>query len=435
MLGNVNDPDLTAADVTMTFDVDRDLMVVNTTVGAETGKTLISGWLYDYKGPGTITTQAGVEAIETTVEVVLAIDVSDSMSWNLAGRYVGETHPDSRLAIVKQAAVELVNVLQPSVNSGIAVGVVPWSQRVRLDSTLQATWTAKNWAVYPGKRHFGSPYACRPPSTCTPRSITEDLPDVAPETWKGCFDEHRVTGDLADITAAADWFDHPSAKAFAQAIFPSDRNTSYTCPGKPLRSDFVFQLCYGPVHPTKPYSVHGYTSPQRGCRTSRSTILPLSTERTEIVDHVNAMVADGTTHSALGLLWGQRLLTPGWRDAWGDKTHPVDRGNNVRKAIVLLTDGQDTQCGLTDKDCSRTKIGYDRAEACDAVKAAGSEIFVVTAMPPYQVGKDLGKQLTACSSQGTRPGTYTFLNNSDAATLKAAFASIARQLRGVRRIY
>ena len=435
VLGNVNDTDLTAADVTMTFEMDRDLLIVNTTVAANTGETLISSWLYDYRGPGTITTKAGVEAIETTVEVALAIDVSWSMSRNLAGHHKGETHPDSRLAIVKRAAIDLVDVLQPSASSRIAVGVVPWSHRVRLDPTLRATWTANNWAAYPGRRYFGFPYLCRPAATCTPRSVIEDLPDTAPETWRGCFDEHRMTGDLADITLAADWFDHPSAKPFAQAIYPSDLNITYTCPARPLRSDVSFQLCYGPLHPTMPARVRGNYAPQRGCPTNRSSILPLSTERTDIVDRVNAMALDGATHSALGLLWGQRLLTPAWRDAWGDNTHPVDRGDNVRKAIVLLTDGRDTQCGGVDTDCSRTRMGYDRADVCDAIKAAGSEIFVVTAMPPHEVAGDLGRELTACSSQGTRPGTYTFLNNNDAATLRAAFASIARQLRSVRRLY
>ncbi len=436
VLGNVNDADMTARDIAMTFDMDRDLMVVNTTVSADTGKTLISSWLYDYRGPGTITSVAGVETVESTVEVVLAIDVSISMSRNLAGTVVGYADSDSRMSIVKQAAIDLVDVLQPSADSGIAVGVVPWDQWVRLDPTLRATWTANSWAVYPGRRYYGFPYQCSPRDACTPPSVIDDLPDDAPEAWAGCFDEHRMTGDLADLTSAADWFDHPSVKAFAQAIYPADIDMAYTCLGDPLPSDLRLQYCYGPRHPTRPFRVLGNRDPQRECAADRPSMLPLSTERTDIVDHINAMVpGGGLTHSGLGLLWGQRLLTPAWRDAWGDNTHPVDQGPAVRKAIVLLTDGKDTQCGEADADCSRTRMGYDRAEICTSVKAAGSEIFVVAAMPPSQVSGDLGSALTECSSQGERTGTYTFLNNSDATTLRAAFTSIASQLRSVRRIY
>ena len=76
------------------------------------------------------------------------------------------------------------------------------------------------------------------------------------------------------------------------------------------------------------------------------------------------------------------MLTPAWRDVWGDREHPVDQGADVRKAIVLLTDGNDSMCSTLDSDCSITRMGYDRADACTAVKAAGSEVFVVAAMLP-----------------------------------------------------
>ena len=97
VLGNIADPDLTADDVEVTFDIDRGLRIVSSLIEARTGSTLASGWLYGYFGPGAISVRSGVEAVETTVELVLAIDLSESMRRNLDGDSVGYTHPDSRL--------------------------------------------------------------------------------------------------------------------------------------------------------------------------------------------------------------------------------------------------------------------------------------------------------------------------------------------------
>ncbi len=435
VLGNVNDRDMTAEDVILTFDMDRDLMTVNTTVAADTGKTLISSWLYGYAGPGRVATAAGVESVETTLEVVLAIDVSASMEEDLSGSDVGHADPNSRMSIVKQAAIEMVNVLQPSADTGVAVGVVPWDLYVRLDSALRATWTTNNWATYPRTRYYGGTYECWPPATCTPPSATQRM-GGSPPIWRGCLDEQRISGDLGDITAETHWFDHPSQQAFAQAIYPAEFGVAYDCEQTPLPSGFLRQSCYGRPGRGRSSRVDSRRDAQLSCGSARPSMLPLSTEQADIVTYIDALEPGGSdTHSGLGLLWGQRLLTPEWRDAWGDSTYPVDNDANVRKAIVLLTDGDDTQCGDVDTDCSVTRLGYHRADVCDAVKDSGSEIFVVAAMPPRDVRGDLGTALTDCSSQGEHPGTYTFLNNSDAATLKAAFTSIARQLRSVRRIY
>ena len=435
VLGNVNDGDMTAGDITITFDVKRDLSTVNATVAANTGKTLISAWLYDYSGPGRVVTEAGVESVETTLEVVLAIDVSASMERDLDGNNVGHADPNSRLSIVKQAAIDMVNVLQPSVDNGVAVGVVPWDLWVRLNPALRASWATNNWATFPRTRYYGGAYECWPAASCTPPAVTERMPGSAP-TWEGCLDEHRMSGDLADITAETHWFDHPSQQAFAQAIYPAEFGVAYDCQDMPLPHGFLRQNCYGPPGRGNSPRVNSRRGAQRRCMSARPWMLPLSTEQTDIVDYIGALEPGGSkTHSGLGLLWGQRLLTPAWRDAWGDGTHPVDHDVNVRKAIVLLTDGDDTQCGKVDTDCSVTRLGYDRADVCDAVKNADSEIYVVAAMPPGDVSGELGTALTECSSQGERSGTYTFLNNSDAATLRAAFTSIANQLRTVRRIY
>ena len=117
-----------------------------------------------------------------------------------------------------------------------------------------------------------------------------------------------------------------------------------------------------------------------------------------------------------------------------DPTTGVNEG--TRKAIVLLTDGEDNPCGLNDPFCTTNNAGLLRSTACDAAKARGTEIFVVAAMHSIYVSGDLSNSLEACSSKADNPdGTYVFVSNSDEASLEAAFATIAEQLRVYRRIH
>ena len=77
VLGNTNDPDLTAADIRVTLiDMDREEGTVAVAVEADIGKTLMSEWLLGYSGPGSVVRKSGVEEFKNPVEVVLAIDIS-----------------------------------------------------------------------------------------------------------------------------------------------------------------------------------------------------------------------------------------------------------------------------------------------------------------------------------------------------------------------
>ncbi len=78
------------------------------------------------------------------------------------------------------------------------------------------------------------------------------------------------------------------------------------------------------------------TGPNRGCPTP---IVPLTSDRDEMVNAVRAMRhwSGGGTNQAEGLAWGWRVLSPGAPFTQGDPYSP-----DVRKVIVLMTDGQNT---------------------------------------------------------------------------------------------
>ena len=401
---------------------------------------------------------ARVESVTNPVEVVLAIDVSTSM-WDLLNGYSGYTsctaeevrrgcstagREDARISIVKRAAKNLVAILGPSQEKRVAIGVVPWHTLVRLAPDAISDWELNGWADYPTRRVYGEPYKCRFGGCTPPASVEQALAPSEPATWKGCLDGHRMgsVGTRASLPATSEFFKTPSENKFSKAFFPSVQGAAYECLTHPLPADFDWNICY---HGRKynRYNANDYdpNDAQRGCADENPVILPLSTDAKTIEEVIDALDPIGNrTYSALGVLWGQRLLDHSWNGVWGGAVHPVDPAasgsEGLRKAIVLLTDGEDTHCGIGNEACANSPVGFSRADACTKVKEAGTEIFVVAAMHPDKVSDALGNSLRACSSESAESdATYAFLNNSTQEALEAAFAQIAAQLRTARRVY
>ena len=427
-------------------ELDRAQRTVKVTAEADLGGTLFSRalpLLGNYEGPETTVAHAGVDSESTPVEVVLAIDVSNSMGLTLKGGTWAHLASNSRMGIVKRAAKELVTVLEPDAYSRVAVGIVPWDISVRLDAHSASAWTRKRWARYPDKRTYPYPWKC---GTCVVAPVVDDLPDDPPSEWRGCLEEYRVgagdTASLPDATAAA-LFATPARSPFAQHFFPSwpvrayrDRDASEWPTG-------ALFLSYQPYE-TQPRLA------QDGCSADHPTLFALSTERAAVERAIDALSpAESVTYSSLGVLWAQRMLEPDWKSVWGGAVHPADPATpghaGLRKAIVLLTDGNDSYCEFEIQGvaCADVGLTISRADACAQAKARGTEIFVVAAMNPRGISGALGQGLRACSSEsddaypeGTRrPGaTYVFLNNEDPQSLEAAFADIAKQLRTLRKV-
>ena len=224
-----------------------------------------------------------------------------------------------------------------------------------------------------------------------------------PPAWQGCFNSHRriYAGTLkAPAPTAADLFELPEDAPFAQAACEKSPLTQLPMPA----------------------------------------LLPLSIERTTIESNIDALDVGGGggTVSTLGLLWGQRMLEPAWKGVWGGSgIHPANPATpehaKLRKVIVLLTDGAD----------SHDLNGISRAEACDAAKSKGTEIFVIAVIHKRNDTEEFRQALRDCSSEsdreyprGTRrAGTaYTFVNNTTDEQIYAAFTDIANQLRTLRKV-
>ena len=436
-------------------DPDREAKTVRVEVSADLGGTLFSRKrpiMGNDEGPEQIGGKAAVEGVSNPIEVVLAIDVSGSMGRRLDGE-VAKDGDDSRMKIVKGAAQSLVDILGPDKDKRIAVGLVPWHAQVRLEKSMRGEWERSGRAKYPKRRHFGATYKCNPANSCTSLADDQDLPPSPPETWLGCLDEQRVDGTgHAKLPNQAALLNLPSEQnAFAQGIFPAYYGWAYDCFEPSVTDDleakkeFGLQFCYG----TKSADAHRWVfdnrAAQKFCVTNTPSILPLTVNEKNVTEEISKLkrVDGGQTYSALGILWGLRLLEPGWKSVLGAAdaaVHPVDpdseNGKGVRKAIVLLTDGEDNQCGGGDRSCSRHKsLGISRETACNLAKEAGIEIFVIAAMDPKEVSGGLANSLRNCSSQADNPtGQYVFINNTSKEDLEDAFADIANQLTIFRRV-
>ena len=443
---------LTRAKETLTLTVtpDKDQGTVDVATTADLGGTLFSRhlpMLGNYKGPAKIGTDAGVETKVAPVEAVLAIDVSTSMQGKLAGGTPDkDANEKSRMDIVKDAAKALVNILRPNQHNRVAIGVVPWNFTVRLADATATVWSTKRWARYPTERTYGVPYECsESANSCEPAAVTATLPSSAPEDWGGCLDGHRMggSGTSAANPAVADLFTTPSVNAFSQSYYPSLYGFQYQCnlwdSLEDIPSGYYEHHCYDLYDPNN-WSSQRY-EPQWGCDKTDPPLLPLSTDRTAIIGAIDGLSPVGKrTYSALGVLWGQRMLLSTWRNVWGGTVHPVDpasdAGKGVRKVIVLLTDGHDSICGDDNFACTDSPIGISRTDACTQAKNAGIEIFVVAAMHPDKVSTDFGKSLTECSSESDdSDDVFAFLNNATPESLETAFQSIANQLQVVRRTH
>ena len=424
-------------------DVDRSLGSVDVTANADLGGTLFSRWLYALRGPDEMNADSGVEGSLGATEIVLAIDTTGSMAYSLDGSTRGG--PGSKMAIVKQAAVDLVDVLESFPNSVIAVGIVPWTWRVRLNASTRTRWETEGWAVYPTERTY--PHPTRgPPGSDRYLPETQSLParsrlPQACRAWLGCPDM-RLEDDKPSFSAT-----HPSVEPFVMNYYtihtssPDNQYVSYQCQDytraesrdrggeEPLCYDLDSapsgqNLCGGgDIRPGGPWRVH----PQDDCHHS-TAITPLSANLTAVRRAVRGLDSGGSsTYSSAGVAWGIRLLDSSWRDAWGDSVHPMDRTTGVQKVLVLLTDGHDN---------SRHDAFRHRQAGCTAAKNAGIIVFTVAAMHPDDVGQSFAEELRNCSSATEDPdGTYVFVNNPTPEKLREAFADIVRQMVRLRRTH
>ena len=413
---------LTPNRVASTVDVSAEASLGGTAFGS-----LLGNW--GWSGIGSrVRVGSGSERITSVTEVVLVIDVTKSMLYNLRGNQ--PSGPNSRIEIVKRAAADLVDILKPDGDdhSRVAIGIVPWSYYVRFDSATATTWETQKWATYPTQRYYPDPYVGAPSGGETFDADT--IPAKGSRSWNGCTDQRLKNGiDPPNFLASTpDPLDMslttPDLEPFTMNFYTPMLSTTDVPVSLPCRAGLSpYNRCY--VGWGGGYKL----AAQSECPPSASSLKTLTTDKPAIKAAIKSLSPIGSaTYSTVGLIWGRRLLAPTWRSVWGHAIHPVDPAQEPKpqKALVLLTDGEDNHLSWHIVNAHRQKV-------CGAVKADGIKVFVIAALVP---NPRLVNSLENCSSKADDPdGSYVFVNNATPENLEEAFREIARQLVRFRRTY
>jgi len=190
------------------------------------------------------------------------------------------------------------------------------------------------------------------------------------------------------------------------------------------------------VGPTAPgSSTSSQYSSNGACRVSTGysyvtlpEIKPLSSDKTQIKNHINAMTTGGGTAGHLGTAWAWYTLSPNWNSVWTGTDndaadYAISRGTTATniKAAILMTDGEYN----TDYSSNYSSSSM-AAELCTRMKNEGITVYTIG----FGIDNDNARNiLRNCASvdpqDPTRP--FYFFPYSRAA-LAEAFRSIGQAL-------
>ncbi|HTH16735.1 MAG TPA: hypothetical protein VL974_08795, partial [Magnetospirillum sp.] len=322
-----------------------DLDMPGGTMGAAVSKPVFNTWTtadgadhlsitLDVQVPLMVTGYAGSVSLNmaaqarkrsrSNVEMVLALDNTGSML-------------GSKMAAMQSAAQNVVDTMLGKASGGNTfVGLVPFTEEVNL-STYAANWLdPANPPAYPSSQ------------------------------WRGCLRERKVAS-LYQLDARP-----PATQRFPAYGVSRLSSTRVWQNGKQVTVQTLENVYADPAN----FDYQG------NCPAAPAMFL--SANQTTLKNAVTAMQANGSTMVSSGLVWAWRMLDPGWRGAagWGDALRPADKANDLVKAVVLLSDGDNDMAGsgtgYTDKSGRSYNDGkyyfygpFENSRAVPLISAAG----------------------------------------------------------------
>lgn len=271
------------------------------------------------------------------LEVAMVLDVTGSMNTYVDGV--------RNIDALKTASENFVNILfdRAIFEDTIKIGVVPYSTAVNVGSY--------GLGLNPDGSAYGEPFMDNPNNL--------DFDQNGFNDWHGCalaLDHPEDTQD-SDHTTEWDMYRHTFAYSNSNGV-RSDSN--------------LYDNYYGPNY---------------SC--NKSYLLPMTSERQDIIDHVNGFYASGSTLGNLGMAWGYRLISP---------AEPFTEGASYadeewQKAVIMMTDGNNymnpyysAYGGYILHSVNVNELNDRLEETCTNMKAKGIKIYTVTFS--YQTGTD-----------------------------------------------
>lgn len=215
----------------------------------------------------------------------------------------------------------------------------------------------------------------------------------------------RVRISLVPFAAAV------NASSYASAVRASG-TYSHTCVTE-AKSD-TFQDTAPSVKPLR-----GDTS---SCPSA--AVMPLTNNRTGLINRINSFVASGNTAGHLGVRWGWFTISPNWTAVWPTESDPVAYTDDKSlKIIVFMTDGDFNKYYASGNGTSNQQA----ANVCTNAKSSGVTVYSValstTSAPLSSTGKAI--------MQGCATSEKHYYDTSTGDELIAAFRTIAATVQAI----
>ena len=342
------------------------------------------------------------------LDVVLAMDMSKSMTWSDGSGGI-------RIDAAQDAATNLVNILfgDDATKEHLMIGLVPWNGKVNI--TINESIFDEDLTTSETVPTFINPETGDPQTEVFfANNSPIPLLEAPHEDWKGCVFS-RFIDDEAD----------------GEAPDPgNDADTLYGMVSVPT-ADWVAWQPIGPEGEPVSGGTCEMTVDGRECRPClEHGILPLQHDRQPIVDAIDSFThPDGTTNITQGLGWAWRVLMPPEPFTEADPDPEFKR----QQAIVLLTDGEnfggpgDGYKGTWGYGSpARPEMDARLLELAGNIKNDGVIIYVI------QFYSDAAALETLLKQVAEKPDPPYYYYAPDGATLQDAFHEIANHLSELR---
>jgi len=327
-----------------------------------------------------------------SVELVLVLDTTGSMS-------------GTKLTDLKTAATNLVTTLTADPKAKVKIAVAPFGQYVNTGVSRRN----ESWMNVPADWT----------ETITPKCTTQTTKTTCQTQTYACVKYND--GVPYNSTCSRN----------VNCVTVTLKPPITTCPA-PYNVTHKYYGCTG--SPAYPKNVQDSDTTRRYPGfldlTCGSELTPLTSNVTTVKDAIKALKAAGETYIPSGLAWGFNLVSSPIPFTEAAAYSANGQNTNPRKAIVLMTDGQNTKQmnksnGKHDVTPSgvATEANTYTTELCNNIKAAKIDVYTVA----FQVTDTTIK--TILKNCATGPSAY--FDATDAAALNAAFGEIALSLRSL----
>lgn len=150
-------------------------------------------------------------------------------------------------------------------------------------------------------------------------------------------------------------------------------------------------------------------------------VLPLSKDRSELLNRVQDLTTGGFTAGHIGAAWGWYLVSPKWKSIFDSSSAPAEHSDeDTIKAVLLMTDGN---FNIRFNGVSGDTSDAQARVLCENMKQSGVTVYSVA----FEAPAAAEATLRACASSNTH-----YFSADNGTELSNAFEEIGKNLTSLR---